>query len=214
MNGGSSQIRKFYHIFIAMVLKQKYSFSINIFGVNLMNKPSLSLTTRAMHWLVAIIMIGLIGVGFYMANWEVWALYPIHKALGVLALFAVLPRAIYRIKQGFLTPNEGASETINTAIYYAHWGLLLGTVLMPVSGMLYSGFSGHGIDVFGVTLVPSNYVDNAAVPFNEAIYVIAKAAHSVIAYTLTGLIGLHILGAFKHHVINKDSTLLRMLGRA
>ena len=179
-----------------------------------MNKPSLTLTTRLLHWSVAFTMLGLISVGYYMVNWEVWSLYPIHKALGVIALLLVLPRAIYRIKKGFLPADENASEALNKAIHFAHWGLLLGTLLMPISGMLYSGFGGYGIDVFGLTLVPNNYTENGAVPFNETIFVVAKAAHSYIAYALTALIALHMLGAIKHHVLDKDTTLLRMLGRA
>ena len=179
-----------------------------------MNKPSLTLATRLLHWSVAFTMLGLISVGYYMVNWEVWSLYPIHKALGVIALLLVLPRAIYRVKKGFLPADDNASEALNKSIHCAHWGLLIGTLLMPISGMLYSGFGGYGIDVFGLTIVSNNYTENGAVPFNETIFVVAKAAHSYIAYALTALIALHALGAMKHHIFDKDATLLRMLGRA
>jgi cytochrome b561 len=159
-------------------------------------------------------MLGLISVGYYMVNWEVWSLYPIHKALGVIALLLVLPRAIYRTKKGFLPADDNASEALNKVIHYAHCSLLIGTLLMPISGMLYSGFGGYGIDVFGLTLVPNNYTENGAVPFNETIFVVAKTVHSYIAYALTALIVLHVLGAMKRHIFDKDVTLLRMLGRA
>ncbi|ATD01095.1 cytochrome b [Pseudoalteromonas spongiae] len=179
-----------------------------------MNIPSLNRTTRYFHWLSAFIMLGLISVGYYMVYWEVWALYPTHKSIGVLALLVVLPRALYRLQKGLLTPTSAVSHHQQKLIEAAHWALLAGTILMPISGMLYSGFGGYGIDIFGFTLVASNYIDSAAVPYNETIFILAKAAHSYIAYGLTGLIALHILGAFKHHLLSKDVTLLRMLGRA
>ncbi|WP_105168940.1 cytochrome b [Pseudoalteromonas sp. T1lg23B] len=174
----------------------------------------LSVTTRAMHWLVGFTMLGLIMVGFYMVNLEVWALYPIHKALGVLALLLILPRVIYRVKRGFPAAVDGVSLSNQKLAHVAHWLLLLGTVLMPISGMLYSGFGGYGIDIFGFHLVPENIMNDEIVPFNETIFIIAKNAHSLIGYGLSALIVAHIAAAFKHHMVDKDATLRRMLGRA
>ncbi|MCF6437495.1 cytochrome b [Pseudoalteromonas sp. MMG022] len=177
------------------------------------NNLSLSVTTRAMHWLVGLTMLGLIMVGFYMVNLEVWALYPIHKALGVLALLLILPRAIYRVKRGFPKPVDGVSPSNQKLAHAAHWLLLLGTVLMPVSGMLYSGFGGYGINIFGFHLVAENIVGDEIVPFNETVFIIAKNAHSLIGYGLSALIVVHIAAAFKHHMVDKDATLSRMLGK-
>lgn len=61
----------------------------------------LSTTTVRLHWLVALIMIGLIAVGIYMEEQEAYALYPWHKSLGVLILLLVVPRVIWRIMNGW-----------------------------------------------------------------------------------------------------------------
>ncbi|CAH9049973.1 Cytochrome b561 [Pseudoalteromonas sp. CIP111854] len=179
-----------------------------------MSYHSLTVTTKLLHWLVGFTMLGLITVGFYMVNLEVWALYPIHKAIGVLALLLIIPRAIYRIKNGFPAPIEGMTVTMQKLAHSAHWLLLLGTLLMPISGMLYSGFGGYGIDVFGLTLVSKNIMNGEVVPINESIFIIAKNAHSLIGYGLSALILAHIAAAFKHHLIDKDATLTRMLSRS
>ena len=97
-----------------------------------------------------------------------------------------------------------------------HWVLLIGSLAVPVTGMLYSGLSGHGLGVFGlVTLVPTNHSaldPNVVVPYSEYWGLVAQQTHQVIAHVLAGAIALHIAGALKHHLIDRDRTLLRMLG--
>lgn len=60
----------------------------------------LSLTTRLLHWSVALLMIGLTLVGYLMVKFEIWDLYALHKSLGVIALILILPRAILRLVRG------------------------------------------------------------------------------------------------------------------
>ncbi|OCQ21873.1 cytochrome B [Pseudoalteromonas luteoviolacea] len=178
-----------------------------------MTNTSFSLATRSLHWLVGITMLSLIIVGIYMANFEVWALYDIHKSMGVLALLLILPRVIYRLIQGFPEANSAHSQWEQKVSHLVHWVLLIGTLMMPVSGMLYSGFGGYGVDIFGLSLVSENVVDDSIVPYNESIFVISKASHWVIGYCLSAAILLHVAGAIKHHVIDKDDTLKRMTGK-
>ncbi len=177
-----------------------------------LSTPSLSKVTRIFHWITGLLMIGLTTLGFYMVEMEDGDLYSIHKAIGVLALLILLPRAIYRIKQGFPTAVAKQSERMNKLAHYAHWGLLAGTLLMPVSGMFYSGFGGYGIKIFGYVLVERVMSDGKVQPVNETLYLIGKTLHTAVGYTLAALIIAHIAAALKHHVIDKDETLKRMIG--
>ncbi|HAT05661.1 MAG TPA: cytochrome B, partial [Aeromonas salmonicida] len=61
----------------------------------------LSLTTRLLHWSVALLMIGLTLLGYLMVKFEIWDLYALHKSLGVIALILILPRAIIRLGKGW-----------------------------------------------------------------------------------------------------------------
>ena len=58
------------------------------------NSAPLSAPTRALHWILALAMIGLTAVGLYMAEFEAWALYPIHKSIGLLVLPLALALAL------------------------------------------------------------------------------------------------------------------------
>ena len=60
----------------------------------------LSHTTVALHWLVAIGVIGMLAVGLYMAENDAYALYPLHKSSGMLLLLVILPRVAWRVLNG------------------------------------------------------------------------------------------------------------------
>lgn len=174
-----------------------------------------SLTTIVLHWLIALVMIGMLAVGFYMDIFHAYSLYPIHKSIGVIILLFILIRVVWRLKNGW--PQAAGSYT-NFEILLSkivHHLLLIGTLLMPMSGILMSGLGGYGVDVFGLELIPKNIDPNnegTMVPYNATLANIAGGMHGFIAYVLVVSLVLHVAGALKHHVIDKDGTLRRMLG--
>jgi cytochrome b561 len=179
-------------------------------------KDQLNPLTRWLHWLVAIVFILLTIIGIYMANAEVWDLYPIHKSVGILLFAVILLRVIWRFKQGWpeaVSRYTKVEQTLSKAI---HWILLLGTLAMPISGMLYSGLSGHGFDIFGWVLVDEIHDPNnpgQVLPRHEYLSAVNEKIHEVLGYALSFAIVLHVIGACKHHFVDKDKTLLRMLGK-
>jgi cytochrome b561 len=78
--------------------------------------------------------------------------------------------------------------------------------------MMMSGGGGHGISVFGLDLVASNYdkVSGDAVALNENIASLGHTLHDSLTSVLIALIVLHVAGALKHHIIDKDQTIKRM----
>lgn len=178
-----------------------------------MNSTSnISFIERFFHWTVALLMIGLLSVGIYMEEFSAYSLYPIHKSMGVLALLLILPRVVVRIAKGWPAHAGEYAAHEKVLAKVAHWVLILGTLLMPISGMLMSGLGGRGIYVFGVELMAKN-LDAAGevLPINPMIAGIAHEAHGWIAYVVIGALVLHIAGAIKHHVMDKDRTLMRMV---
>jgi cytochrome b561 len=179
-------------------------------------QDKLSTTTRVLHWLVALIIITMLAVGFYMATFEVWSLFPIHKAFGVIALLIILPRVLWRLKSGWpVTVREYPTWEHKLAVV-THWVLILGTLIMPISGFIFSGAGGHGVDVFGLVLAPMNpdpTNPHEVIPFNATVADIGHETHEIVGYIMAIAIVLHIAGALKHHIIDKDRTLLRMFGK-
>lgn len=177
---------------------------------------SLSTTTRLLHWLVALLMIGLLCVGFAMATFEIYALYPLHKAVGVLALLLIVPRAVRRLLQGWPAPVRHYPAWEHGLAVLMHWVLLLGTLLMPLSGLVMSAAGGHGVDVFGFELFaaqPDPARPGEVLPLNATAAGIGHTLHWLAGYAVAAAVVLHVAGALKRHVLDKDRTLLRMLGR-
>lgn len=176
----------------------------------------LSKTTIILHWIVALSMIGLLGVGLYMEQTSTYALYPLHKSFGVIIFFVILARVIWRVMNGWPQPASQYQAWEHNLAKVVHWVLIIGTVAMPISGMMMSGAGGHGISVFGLELLASNPDPANAhkvIPLNKEMAEIGHTVHGLLGKVLIAAIVLHIAGALKHHLIDKDGTLRRMLGK-
>ena len=168
-----------------------------------------SLITRILHWLSAITIFGLFGVGLWMVDltyyseWYQTAPYW-HKSVG-LTLAAV---TVFRLVWKHLTVQpliEGKSyEVIAAKIAHAIIYALL--LILFTSGYLISTADGRGIAVFDWFTLPSMGELFSNQPD------IAGTVHYYAAYALIGLVVVHVAAALKHHFINKDNTLRKMIG--
>lgn len=166
--------------------------------------------TITLHWLVAIVIIGLFALGFWMVDlgyYDPWYKKGanLHKSIGVLLFALMIFRVIWRCIQ--MTPkplSEHSDFEVKTA-HLVHRLLYLLVFAIMVSGYLISTADGRGIDVFALFSLPS-----LGELFNNQAD-IAGAIHKYLAYGLITLVVLHALAALKHHFINKDKTLVRML---
>ena len=172
--------------------------------------------TIALHWLVALGVIALIGFGIYMVRTQSWPLYHVHKSFGLLLFGVIIARAAWRLKQGFPEPVSALNKLEQLAALWMHRLLLACTLLMPLTGMLYSGASGNGFGVFHIEIFPANVqrdTNGGALPFNAPLAELGQTLHDGLGYFLLALISLHLAAALKHHFLNRDNTLNRMLGR-
>lgn len=179
------------------------------------SRTKLSATTIFLHWLVALMVMGALAVGVYMASFEVYALYPWHKSFGQLIFLIVLVQAIRRLKNGWPPAVSEYSFAERILARGVHYLLLVGVLLMPVFGFLMSALGGTGVAFFGLQLVARNPdpLDlTKVIPINGLVADAMHTAHGVLGYLLIFAVLLHIAGALKHHVIDKDGTLRRMLG--
>ncbi|WP_322990714.1 cytochrome b/b6 domain-containing protein, partial [Hoeflea sp.] len=82
------------------------------------------------------------------------------------------------------------------------WGLLVVVLAMPLSGIVMTIYRGREVDVFGLIISAPDKI--------EWLANVAGMIHQYVAWTLVGLLALHIGGALKHHFIDRDMTLRRM----
>ncbi|MES2673489.1 MAG: cytochrome b [Pseudomonadota bacterium] len=178
------------------------------------SKKDLSLVSIVLHWIVALGIITLALIGLYMTANEAWSLYPYHKSFGLILFPIIVIRVIWRLKQGWPVAVSRYSAVEHSLAKMTHWLLLILIFLMPLAGMIYSGASGHGFGIFGLELVPHNYTeDGQAIAYSEVWRDAGQTAHRYIGNALMVLIALHIAGALKHHFVDRDATLKRMLGK-
>ena len=180
------------------------------------SREKLSSTTIFLHWVVGVLMIALLATGIYMEQTSAYALYPWHKSFGVIIVLFVVLRVFWRIKNGWPEHVGHYTSVEQFMAKLVHWLLITGTVLMPISGFLMSSMGGHGVMVFGWELFhhnPDPADPNKVIPINGAVAGFSHSLHWIAGYCIIAAVVLHIAGAIKHHVADKDGTLQRMLGR-
>lgn len=170
------------------------------------------LVSVVLHWLVALAVFGLFGLGYYMVDlgyYDPWYRKgpDIHRSIGILLFIVMLGRLAWR--WGNRTPAPLATHKrweVLTA-HATHGLLYLLIFVAMVSGYLISTADGSAIDVFGWFRVPS--VTGQVKGLEDS----AGAVHYWSTWALVLLAITHALAALKHHIFDRDQTLRRMFGR-
>ena len=163
-----------------------------------------------LHWTVALGIVGMIAFGMTIGAMESGPektrLIQVHKSFGILVGALALARLILRVREGFPEPAGAVAPWEAALARQTHIALLTLTVVMPLSGMLKSVTYARAVDVFGIPLLPQ-LLSEKHVAANE----VASWVHATCGWLLALLLALHVLGALKHHVVDRDATLRRML---
>lgn len=165
----------------------------------------------ALHWLVAVTVTGLFALGWWMTELNYYSPWYQsapwwHKSIGLTLALVVVARIVWRLISPPPAPLDTHTQTEVRAAKAAHLLLYLLLFIIFVSGYLISTADGRPIEVFGWFAVPATLT---AIPQQEDI---AGWVHWIVACVLMGLAGLHAAAALKHHFIDRDRTLLRILG--
>lgn len=170
--------------------------------------------SKTFHWLTALLIISLIPLGLianglpYDTSEELarkaW-LFSLHKTLGVTVFFVALARIGWSTSQpkpGLLHPDRKAESLAAETV---HWLLYGSLVLVPLSGWI------HHAAATGFAPIWWPLGQNLPlVPKSESVAATFAGAHWVLTKVLAVSLLLHVAGALKHHVIDKDATLRRM----
>ena len=169
------------------------------------------LVSVAIHWLVAVAVFALFGLGLWMTGLTYYSEWyrtapALHKSVGVVLFAVMLLRVLWRFLTAKPAPISSHSATVRMLSSLGHGLLYLGIFLVMISGYLISTAEGRGISVFDLFEIPAlitGLPDQAD---------LAGEVHFYVAWGLVVFAGLHGLAALKHHFIDRDATLKRMLG--
>lgn len=165
------------------------------------------LVAKLLHWVMAILLIGLLALGIYMVplpiSYQKLKLYGWHKEYGLLALGLVIARVIWRLLNA--VPELSIPWWEKLAARIVHWAFYFFMFAMPLTGWLVTSAAGLPASFFGWFVLP-----NLIAP-NQEWLVIFEGLHQWLGYGLIAVIVLHTSAALKHHFINKDNILKRML---
>ncbi len=179
--------------------------------------------TKGFHWLTALLILSAIPLGIIANNLAhgledptitpdqatialTATLFSLHKTIGVTVFFVAIARIAWALSQpkpGLLNgdnpPEAWAAETV-------HWLLYGSLVAVPLSGWVHHAATTGFAPIwwpFGQSL--------PFVPKDPALAALTGTLHYILQWVLVGSVVMHIAGALKHHVIDRDATLRRML---
>lgn len=168
-------------------------------------------TAKAFHWLLALLIVGMLCLGLYMDGLPFaplkFQLIQLHKSIGITILMLVAARLLWRFTHP--APMLPAHMPLwqKAAAHGTHTLLYILMFAMPLSGYLMSDAAGYHPNWFGIN-VPILMGSNPEVAKTLGF------AHYIGANLLWALLAAHVGAALYHHVWVKDDTLRRMLPQA
>ena len=186
-------------------------------------------TAVILHWLIALGIFGMFALGWFMTdipkeapkqlsfdlfNWGIYTwqvqeeisprsfYFNVHKSLGVTIFALILLRIVWRLTHtppALLSSYKDIERKLANGIHRLLYLLL---IVLPLSGVIMATYSKYGIKWFGMNFIKG--LDNN--PMRE----IYKSVHEIVGLVLLAFVVIHILGALKHKLIDKDDTLKRM----
>ncbi|WP_047540286.1 cytochrome b [Methylotenera versatilis] len=186
-------------------------------------------TAVILHWLIAIAILGMFALGWYMTDlpkegpkqmaydlfdWGIytWQLneeasprtfyFNLHKSIGITLFGLIIIRILWRITHkppALLATYKAWERKLATGTHHLLYLLM---IAMPLSGLITAVSSKYGVKWFGLPFIKG--LDDAGLRD------IFKEAHEIIAIIILVALFLHIAGALKHKLIDKDDTLKRM----
>ncbi len=171
---------------------------------------SYGLVSKMVHWAIALCIIFLIWLGWWMVDLSFYSRYyyaapNLHKALGIVVFAVAALKLIWHAVsrppplQADLKPLEKLGARV------VHTILLVSMFVIPVTGYLQTTVKGEGVSMFGLFEIPALYRSS------EWLRDVSIDVHAWFSYALIAIVALHAGAALKHQFIDKKQTLRRIL---
>ncbi len=166
-------------------------------------------TAIALHWLVALLILAALPLGLTMTDLPLspqkLKYYAWHKWLGVTVFALAVVRLLWRLAHAPPPLPASVPAWQRRSAHALHWALYVLMLAIPVAGWLMSSAKGFQTVYLGVLPIP-DLLDK-----NEALGDLLARVHAWLAYVLILLLVVHVAAALKHHLVDRDEVLRRML---
>ncbi|MEW5904793.1 MAG: cytochrome b [Pseudomonadota bacterium] len=166
-------------------------------------------TAISLHWLIALLLACAFALGLYMHELPLsphkLRLYSYHKWLGISLFLLVCLRLFWRLSHRPPQLPASMPRWERVAAESVHHALYVLMFLIPLSGWLMSSAKGFQTVWFGVLPLPD------LVSKDARLGELLEQVHGLLNYTMAGLLAGHVGAALKHHFIERDDILSRML---
>lgn len=172
-----------------------------------------------LHWLIALTVIGLLVVGNIMADLPradpmKLDLYNLHKSFGVTVFFLTLLRLGWRLTHTPPALPEEMPRWEKNAARATHWLFYVLLLGVPLLGWIMVSAAPSNVPtvLFGAVEWPHiPYLADRDYEWRKGMKDLFENAHAIAAYSIAGLLVLHVGAALRHHFLLKDTVLRRML---
>jgi cytochrome b561 len=166
-------------------------------------------TAISLHWLIALLIFIAFPLGIYMHDLPLspdkLRLYSYHKWIGVTVFLLAVIRIYWRASHQPPALPDSMPGWEKFAAHATHYALYALIIVIPLSGWLMSSAKGFQTVWFGVLPLP-DLVDK-----NKELGDLLQQAHMLLNFALFGLLLGHVGAALKHHFIQHDDILARMV---
>lgn len=174
-----------------------------------MNNTSYHPIAKALHWFMALVIFGLLALGFVMHDMplspEKLQYFSWHKWAGISIFVLVWVRLAWRLLNPPPPYASSMPRHVRMLAHAGHLALYALMVIIPLSGWLMSSAKGVQTVWFGVLPIPD------LLSRDKELGHLLEEVHSLLNWGLMALVAGHLGAALKHHVIDRDDTLTRML---
>ncbi len=166
-------------------------------------------TAITLHWLIALLILAAFPLGVYVHDLPLsphkLRLFSYHKWIGVTVFMLAVIRVSWRVTHRPPPMPEHMPNWEKFAAESVHYLLYVLIFAIPISGWLMSSAKGFQTVWFGVLPLPD------LVGKNKELGDQLLELHRVLNYLLLGLLLAHVGAALKHHFIERDDILVRMI---
>ncbi len=174
----------------------------------------------AFHWVIAIMLVSMVFYGWWMEGLrdlaltgemtfaEVQAAYNWHKTAGITILILSLARLAWRFTHPvppLPVPMKPWETILARFTHIAFYAVMIGA---PIGGWVTASATNFPTRLFNIEGFD---LPRLPVPQTEGFYELAGSMHGAGGWVILGLLALHAGAALKHHFLDRDGTLQRMI---